>query len=183
MITLPGRTGGSAPQRPTRPSALADFSEFYATNFHPLVVQLLAHTGDLAEAQDVVQEAFCRALDRWSRLATYDDPAAWIRRVAWNLATSRWRRVRSAITFARRQRDEPVPGPSPDRVALVAAIAKLPPPQQRVLVLYYVADLTVPAIAAELAVAEGTVKSWLSRARAALAVELGDPDPEAGADV
>lgn len=183
MITLPGRAGGPVPQRPGAPGTLADFSEFYAANFHSLVVQLLAQTGDLAEAQDVVQEAFCRALDRWSRLATYDDPAAWIRRVAWNLATSRWRRVRSAMIFARRQREEPVPGPSPDRVALVAAIAKLSPQQQRVIVLYYVADLTVPAIAAELTVAEGTVKSWLSRARAALAVELGDSDMEAGADV
>jgi RNA polymerase sigma-70 factor (ECF subfamily) len=184
VITLPGGTGRPAPPRPPRPprspreSVAADFSEFYSANFHPLVVQLVVHTGDLAEAQDVVQEAFCRALDRWSRLGTYDDPAAWIRRVAWNLATSRWRRMRSAITFARRQRDEPIPGPSPDRVALTAAIARLPRPQQRVVVLHYVADMTVPAIAAELEVAEGTVKSWLSRARAALAAELGDCDTD-----
>ena len=35
---------------------LADFSEFYAAHFHSLSVQLFAHTGDLSEAQDVVQE-------------------------------------------------------------------------------------------------------------------------------
>jgi DNA (cytosine-5)-methyltransferase 1 len=55
-------------------------------------VQLFAYTGDMAAAQDVVQEAFCRALSRWKRIADLDDPAGWIRRVARNLATSRWRR-------------------------------------------------------------------------------------------
>jgi RNA polymerase sigma-70 factor (ECF subfamily) len=166
-----------------RPPVLADFSEFYAAHFHSLVVQLYAHTGDLAEAQDVVQEAFCRALDRWSNLVGYDDPAAWVRRVAWNLATSRWRKMRSAASFARRHREEPMAGPEPDRVALVAAIGTLPMPQQRAVILHYVADLTVPAIAAELAVSEGTVKSWLHRARAALAAQLGGTDRKAGADV
>jgi RNA polymerase sigma-70 factor (ECF subfamily) len=160
---------------------LADFSEFYAVHFHSLTVQLFAHTGDLTEAQDVVQEAFTRALARWSRLATYDDPAAWVRRVAWNLATSRWRRVRTAGAFARRHREEAVPGPSPDRVALVEALARLPERQRQAVVLHYLADLPVGAIATELGVAEGTVKSWLHRARTALAEQLVDAYAEGGA--
>jgi RNA polymerase sigma-70 factor (ECF subfamily) len=159
-----------------------DFSEFYAAHFHSLSVQLFAHTGDLNEAQDVVQEAFCRALARWSRLVTYDDPVAWVRRVAWNLATSRWRRLRTALAFARRQREEVEPEPSPDRVALVAALAALPDRQRRAIVLHYLADLPIAAIATELGVAEGTVKSWLHRARAALAEQLVDAYVEGGAD-
>src|SRR3954454_21779536 len=83
--------------------AETDFGEFYRTQFRPLMMQLYAHSGDLADAQDVVQEAFCRAFVRWRRIATYDDPAAWVRRVAWNLATSRWRRVRTAVRVARQQ--------------------------------------------------------------------------------
>src|SRR5256885_14407346 len=98
-----------APEPPLDSPRPDDFSEFYAAHFHSLTVQLFAHTGDLSEAQDVVQEAFCRALARWSRLVTYDDPVAWVRRVAWNLATSRWRRVRTAVAFTRRQREESVP--------------------------------------------------------------------------
>jgi RNA polymerase sigma-70 factor (ECF subfamily) len=159
---------------------LADFSEFYAAHFHSLTVQLFAHTGDLTEAQDVVQEAFTRALSRWSRLLTYDDPAAWVRRVAWNLATSRWRRVRTAVAFARRQREEVVPGPSPDRVALVGALARLPERQRQAVVLHYLGDLPLGAIATELGVAEGTVKSWLHRARTALAEQLVDAHAEGG---
>jgi RNA polymerase sigma-70 factor (ECF subfamily) len=162
---------------------LDDFSEFYAAHFHSLTVQLFAHTGDVNEAQDVVQEAFCRALARWSRLVTYDDPVAWVRRVAWNLATSRWRRVRTAMTFVSKQREELVPEPSPDRVMLVAALSRLPERQRRAVVLHYLADLPLSTIAAELGVAEGTVKSWLHRARTALAEQLVRVDhAEGGSD-
>ncbi len=169
-----------APELPLNRPRLDDFSEFYAAHFHSLTVQLFAHTGDLNEAQDVVQEAFCRALARWSRLVTYDDPVAWVRRVAWNLATSRWRRVRTAVSFARRQREESVPEPSPDRVVLVAALARLPERQRQAVVLHYLADLPLSSIAQELGVAEGTVKSWLHRARAALADHLVDVHAEGG---
>ena len=65
-------------------------------------------------------------------------------------------------------------GPEPDRVALVAALAGLPDRHRRVIVLHYLADLPVAAIARELGVAEGTVKSWLHRARAALAAQFVD---------
>jgi RNA polymerase sigma-70 factor (ECF subfamily) len=41
------------------------------------------------------------------------------------------------------------------------------------MVLRYLADLTIAEIAEREGVAEGTVKSWLHRGRAALAVELG----------
>jgi RNA polymerase sigma-70 factor, ECF subfamily len=163
-----------APGRP--PPAPLIFEELYATHFTSLAVQLYAYFGDRQEAQDVVQEAFCRALARWSKLARYDDPVAWVRRVAWNLATSRWRRTRTALRAIRRHRAEPVEGPSPDRVALVAALATLPPAQRRALVLYYLGDLPVWEIAEREQVPPGTVKSWLHRGRAALAAQLGRPD-------
>ena len=43
------------------------------------------------ETQDLVQEAFIRAWKRWDRIRRYDDPVAWVRRVAWNLAMTRHR--------------------------------------------------------------------------------------------
>jgi RNA polymerase sigma-70 factor (ECF subfamily) len=151
-----------------------DFAAFYAAAFQPLCAVLFVHTGDLAEAQDVVQEAFCRALPRWHRLSTYDDPVAWVRKVAWNLAISGWRRRRRHTGLAHPSADQPVPEPSPDGVALRAALASLPPRQRQVIVLHYLADLPVSQIAAMTGAAEGTVKSWLHRGRAALADRLGD---------
>jgi RNA polymerase sigma-70 factor (ECF subfamily) len=161
------------------PSAVPDhppsFDEVYAAHYADLTVQLYAYFDDRQEAQDVVQEAFCRALARWPAVSRYDDPVAWVRRVAWNLAVSRWRRARTALLHLRRQRlAEPyVDGPSPERVALFAALATLPGPQRRAVVLHYLADLPVAEIADREAVAEGTVKSWLHRGRAALSAELG----------
>ncbi|GGQ67331.1 RNA polymerase sigma factor [Couchioplanes azureus] len=150
------------------------FDELYAAHYADLVVQLYAYFGDRQEAQDVVQEAFCRALARWRTVSRYDDPVSWVRRVAWNLAVSGWRRRRTALNFLRRQRtgEDRVDGPGPERVALVAALATLPATQRRAMVLHYLADLTIAEIAAREGAAEGTVKSWLHRARTALAAEL-----------
>jgi RNA polymerase sigma-70 factor, ECF subfamily len=68
-----------------------------------------------------------------------------------------------------------VPGPSPDRVALTAALATLPPTLRKAFVLFYIAQLSIAEIASEQDVAEGTVKSWLRRARTLVATHLTDP--------
>jgi RNA polymerase sigma-70 factor (ECF subfamily) len=156
-----------------------DFDAFYAANFTSLTTQLYAYFGDRQEAQDVVQEAFCRALARWRRISTYDDPVAWVRRVAWNLATSNVRRARVASAFRRRHREEPAPAPNPNRVALLAALRTLPAKQRQATVLHYLADLPISEIAASMGATEGTVKSWLHRARTALADQL-TPTTEEG---
>jgi RNA polymerase sigma-70 factor (ECF subfamily) len=163
---------------------LPSFEEFYAAHFADLTVQLYAYFGDRQEAQDVVQEAFCRALARWGSVARYDDPVAWIRRVAWNLALSKWRRTRTALAFLHRQRlEEPrLDGPDGERVALVAALATLPPAQRRAVVLHYLADLTVAEIADREGVPAGTVKSWLHRGRTALAGKLQPSEKEGAGD-
>lgn len=158
----------------------ASFDEFYAVYFRPLTTQLYAYTGDLAAAQDLVQEAFCRALARWKRVVTLDDPVAWVRRVAWNLARSRWRRARTAALFVQRHRVEHVAPPSPDRVALARALATLPTQQRRAVILHYLADLPINEIAQQEGVPAGTVKSWLHRGRAALAAQLTEKERNHG---
>jgi len=152
------------------------FDEFYSTHYGGLTVQLYLYFGDRQEAHDIAQEAFCRAYARWGNVSSYEDPVGWVRRVAWNLALSRWRRTRSALNFLRRHvpLEVAAEGPSAERVAVMSALATLPERHRRVVVLRYIGDFTVPEIAEREGVAEGTVKSWLHRARAALAVELGD---------
>ncbi|MEV0729399.1 SigE family RNA polymerase sigma factor [Polymorphospora sp. NPDC050346] len=155
------------------------FDEFYHAHYRALTVQMYAYTNDLGQAQELVQEAFCRAFARWDKVIRYDDPLAWVRRVAWNLATSRWRRLRTAQAFLRRQRTEDhVPEPSPDRVVLAAALAQLPPKHRRAILLHYLADLTIAEIAHQEGVADGTVKSWLHRGRTALATQLAERKEE-----
>jgi hypothetical protein len=102
------------------------FDEFYEANVQRLTLTLYAYTADLHLAQDCVQEAFTRAWPRWQRLVAYDNPAAWIRRVAMNIASSRWQRMRAARAHAHLHRDTVVDGPGPERVALARALATLP---------------------------------------------------------
>src|SRR6266540_695030 len=79
-----------------------DFDGFYAAVFARLVGQLTLVTGNLHEAEEVVQEALARAVPRWARLRAYDVPEAWVRRVALNLATSHHRQARRRLAAALR---------------------------------------------------------------------------------
>lgn len=173
-MTLRHPSGGTYDDTGPPVREVPRFDDFYATQFQRLSLQLYAYTGDVAQAQDVVQEAFCRALTRWDKIAQFDDPLGWVRRVAWNLATSRFRRLRVAQAHARRQREEHAEVPSPDRVALTRALATLPERHRRAVVLFHLADLSIAEIAEQEGVAEGTVKAWLHRGRAALAAQLSD---------
>ncbi|HEY2878501.1 sigma factor, partial [Nocardioides sp.] len=91
-----------------------NFTVFYDATWSRTVACAYAVTGDLGAAEEAAQEAYTRAWPRWATLAAYDDPGAWVRRVAWNLATSRWRRLRRAQAYARTLREPQVDGPGPD---------------------------------------------------------------------
>jgi RNA polymerase sigma-70 factor (ECF subfamily) len=151
-----------------------EFEELYTSAFGRLVGQLFLVTGDLHEAEEVVQEAFTRAAGRWPRLREYDIPEQWVRRVAINLATDGRRRVRRRLAVLAQLDAEAaavVPPISVDGLA-VAAWATLPRRQRQVVVLHYLLDLPVREVASQLSMPVGTVKSRLARARSALAAQL-----------
>ncbi|THV41138.1 SigE family RNA polymerase sigma factor [Glycomyces buryatensis] len=153
----------------------AEFTDLYENHFSELAAQVCAYLGDATEAQDLVQEAFLRAWQRWEKVGGYEEPVAWIRRVAWNLATSRHRRNQVARKFLQKSPPpETAPGASPDRVALVEALQHLPAKQRKALVMHYMADMPISAIAESTGAKEGTVKSWLHRGRRELAALLTD---------
>ena len=158
----------------------ADFDTFYVVAVRRVVLYLYASCGDRSEAQDVAQEAFARAWQHWPRIARYDDPEAWVRRVAWRLMLDRWRGLRRRLAARARMGppDEVTGSPSPDRVAVVAALQQLPPPQRQVIALHYLLDMPVRDIAASVGVPEGTVKARLSKGRSALARLLDEHDQE-----
>ena len=55
---------------------------------------------NLALAEDVVQDAFCRALEVWKTRGVPDNPSAWLMATARNRALDVLRRERTARTFA-----------------------------------------------------------------------------------
>jgi RNA polymerase sigma-70 factor, ECF subfamily len=158
-----------------------EFTSFYAASFPRLVGQLYAMTGDRAEAQDAVQEAFVRAWTHRSQISTGRGAEAWVRVAAWRIAVSRWRRAREGVRLmVLAAGPDRTAAPGPDRVAFVEALRRVPAEQRRALVLYHLADLTVEQIAAETGVRPGTVKARLARGRAAITPHLRETTTPVG---
>ena len=147
----------------------ADFDALFRAHYARLVRSLSA-AGD--GAADAVQEAFVQALLRWRKVSAYDDPIAWVRRVAVHRMLNEHR--------SRRRRDAAVArlGPvgaadPPDDVEaragdLDAVIATLSARQRMALVLHYFDDLPVAQVADTMGITAGAVKYHLHEARARL---------------
>ena len=136
----------------------------------------LAHvlTGNAADAEDVVQDALSRALPRWSRISSVEDPDAYVRRMVLNAHTSRWRKFRRRESPVAQVRDAPVAAASGPDDELWQACRRLPEAMRTAVVLRYYEDLEYAAIAALTGVREGSVRSRVSRGLALLRAELGE---------
>lgn len=149
-----------------------EFEEWYAREHGSLVRALAVIAGDVDVADEVVAEAFSRAVERWEQVSGLANPTGWVYRVAVNLLRRRWRRSaverrlllrRAALTpWAE---EELVP-------ELWAALAALPRRQREAVALRYVADLSEAQVADCMGVAEGTASATLTAARRRLAAEL-----------
>jgi RNA polymerase sigma-70 factor, ECF subfamily len=164
-------------EAPSAGSPDAAFHAIFAVSYRRLVVQMYGVTGDAADAEELVQEAFVRGAAAGERFLALDNPEAWLRTVAINVQRSKWRKLRN---FSRiRERLAAAPSDLPaleDRLDVIEALRTLPQGQREVVALHYLADLGVTEVARTLGIAEGTVKSRLSRARDALARALADTE-------
>lgn len=152
--------------------------ELYDASYRRLVGQLTAVTGSREEAEDVVQEAFARALLHARDLAHLENPEAWLRTVALNQARSRWRRVRRFVgLLPDLVPDAPLQVDGSATIDLLVALRSLPAAQREAIALHHLADLPVGEVAATLGIPTGTVKARLARGRAALAARLGAEEP------
>lgn len=148
----------------------------FELSYRRLVGQLYGVCGDLAEAEEVVAEAFARAVQHQRTFVRLDNPEAWLRTVAVNVSRSRIRRrLRPVPSDPEVTRH---PDLDDDRLALMAALRKLPTAQREAIALHYLADLPIHEVAIATDSPVGTVKARLSRGRAALAELLTEaPDP------
>lgn len=149
---------------------LRDLAQFYDAAYPRLVAVVATVGGDRGAAEEVVQDAFVRLIGQWSRVSAYDDPEAWLRKVALGLLSNRRRKLRNGARALLRHGPAPdVPPVTAEAVDLSRALRLLPVAQREVLVLVHVVGLDLASAALTLDVPVGTVKSRLSRARAALA--------------
>ena len=162
-----------------------DFDELYYDSYRSILRGTLVLAPTPEDAHDAVQEAFAKALARWPMVSQLDNPGAWIRHVAINAAIDNARSTRSRLAAYRRllgRGADPVPAADASAVDVVRAVRRLRPAHRQAIVLHYLMDLSVADISAQTGMPEGTVKTNLSRGRAALARQLG-PHSEVSSDV
>lgn len=131
---------------------------------------------DDAAAQDVVQDAYLRALKYFDRYRG-GDARAWVLAIVRNTSHTWRKRHRTAVVeFDERQHSESVEGQTPEAALLRAAdremvrraLDRLPLELREVIVLREIQELSYKEIAAVAGIPIGTVMSRLSRARARL---------------
>lgn len=132
-------------------------------------------TGDVAAAQDVVQDALVKVFVRVRTRPDADLAEAYVRRAVVSVFIDGHRR-RRRFADVQHLLAEPDAGSPPDaatRLDLHAALATLGPQERTAVVLRYFEDLTVPEIADAMGLADGTVKRYLHDAIGRLEQRLG----------
>jgi RNA polymerase sigma-70 factor (sigma-E family) len=184
---VPGRplAGPQAPavnETGTDREAAGALCALYAARYRPLVQLAALLVGDMATAEEVVQDSFIAMHANWRRLHDIDKAAAYLRQCVINRSRSVLRHRRVVDRNVPRQ----PPGPSAEesaiqlfeRSAVVAALRRLSPRQRQALVLRYYAELSEAQIASAMGISRGAVKSHISRAMAALRDVLeGEHEP------
>lgn len=148
------------------------FAQFYRREYRAMVALAAAVGGVPAAAEDIAQDALVQAHKAWPKIAGYEKPGAWLRRVTINLATNQRRKRRNEHRALRRvEGAHTVEFHLPDD-GLWAAVAALPPKQRAAVALFYLEDLTIADIADVLDCAPGTAKAHLHQGRTALRAAL-----------
>jgi RNA polymerase sigma factor (sigma-70 family) len=135
--------------------------------------------GDSSHSEEVVMEAFAKALSGWRVFRSVEGPAIYLRRMVINGCHSKHRRRKleeNALHFFQRRANSPTQWEadvSASSLAIWAAVKQLPMRQRTCLALRYLDDLPEADVASLMDIPVGTVKSQLSRARKKLAEALG----------
>jgi RNA polymerase sigma-70 factor (ECF subfamily) len=151
------------------------FEAFFAEHRTGVLALMYTLTGERTAAEDLAQEAFTEAFRRWPEISRYEDPGAWVRRVAVNRSVSRFRRRRNEDDALQRAGGLRVVHAQTDEAddSFWAAVRTLPERQAQAVALFYLEDRSVAEIADVLGIASATVKVHLHRGRLALARTLG----------
>ena len=136
-----------------------DWEALVSQNENRLYRAALSLLGDPQEAEDAVQDAFVRYLERAPE--ELENPGAWLMRVLVNNCKSRlrlaWRRVGPL--------PDTLPAPAVEEREVLEELFALPPADRAVLHLYYYEGYTTDEIAQITGQRPGTVRTRLSRAR------------------
>ena len=154
-------------------------SELFLAQHARLVTLAQMLVGDLATAEDVVQDAFASLYRRWSWLRDKGAAGGYVQAAVVNGARTHLRRRRhlsyvpvdEGVGIETDAADADLLRKESHR-ALIAGLAQLPVRQREVVVLRYYLDQSEQEIAATLSISRGSVKKHASRSLAALGARL-----------
>ncbi|HEY2273791.1 MAG TPA: SigE family RNA polymerase sigma factor [Jatrophihabitantaceae bacterium] len=138
--------------------------------------------GDPVLAEELVQDVLARAYERWHLVAAARDTNAYVRRMLVNEFLSWRRRSRRAAPVAHFA-DDALPGAPDhadgriDRIDLNDRLSALPAKQRAAIVLRYYAGLSFAEVAQNLGCRESSARSQVTRALAALRIQMTTPSP------
>ena len=152
---------------------------FVADNMRRVFLLIYRIVGNVADAQDLTQEAFIKALQRQDQLKDLEKAAHWLSRIATNTAIDFLRRA-GRVSFSELENlPEPVAAGSADspeqmvlraerRDRLAASLEVLTERERLALLLRDVEDMPAEAVAQHLSCSKATVRSHIANARAKL---------------
>ena len=149
----------------------ADFREYVASRSRALLRTAYLLTGNIADAEDLVQSALAKTYQAWGRIEDRGALDGYVRRAIVNTHISWWRRRRVDEFPTDEIPDQPVADSSDETAqadALRRAVNRLPHRMRAAVLLRFYQDMTEAEVADVLGVSQGTVKSTVSRAVAKL---------------
>ncbi len=129
----------------------------------------LSVTGNVHDAEDAVQDAYLKYLEKSPRLTDTGSAKAWLMRVCLNAALDR---VRERKRHPTEELLDVYPAPDPRTENIMSAILDLPPNERAAIHLFYYEGYRTDEIAKILNCRPGTARSYLSRAREHLREKL-----------
>lgn len=165
------------------PARAEDFDTFYRREYPRVVALAYALCGRRAASEDLAQDAFFAAHQRWKKVGGYDRPDAFVRRVVANAAISAGRRWAVEARALRRlavRSVGPVEDLEPPDAAFWQAVRRLAPRQAQAIALYYLEERSAEEIGVVLGCSPATVAVHLHRGRAALEKLLNEEVGQGG---
>lgn len=151
-----------------RSEVVASFEEFFDAQRTRLFGALAVMSGNRAEAEEVMQDAFLKIWERWDRVAAMDSPEGFLYRTAMNVYRTRRRRAAVAVRKAVNLLPDDALGGVEMRDEVVRLLRALTPREREAMVLTAYLDYSTEEAAQLLGVRASTVRVLTTRARASL---------------